>query len=134
MKDNSVRVYCLRFKGVESLCPPSQTFKWCEGGWGGVVSERKVKIQIVWLSNCSVNARPIVALMFLFSIVSYLSISTITLWLVYYLKQHFTKWQVFVRFSSNFNLIDRLSKSYSKAIWWNFEKLSMVSSFSVWIL
>ena len=103
-------------------------------GDGGVVSERKVKIQIVWLSNCSVNARPIVALMFLFSIVSYLSISTITLWLVYYLKQHFTKWQVFVRFSSNFNLIDRLSKSYSKAIWWNFEKLSMVSSFSVWIL
>ena len=26
---------------------------------GGVVSEGKVKIQIVWLSNCSVNARPI---------------------------------------------------------------------------
>ena len=58
MKDNSLRVYCLRFKGVEPLCPPSHITWFTPEQCGGVV-EGKVKIQIVWLSNCSVNARPI---------------------------------------------------------------------------
>ena len=133
MKDNSVRVYCLRFKGVESLCPPSQTFKWCEGRWGGLSRKERSKFRsfdcqtaVLTLGLYHVYGESVVALMFLFSMVSYLSISTITLWLVYYLKQHFTKWQVFVRFSFNFNLIHRFNGNF-----WNFP---MVSSYAVWIL
>ena len=119
MKDNSVKVYCLRFKGVESLCLPSH-ITWfaplndargdggCLGRKGQNSDRLTVKLQ------CSA--------MFLFSMVSYLSISTIPLWLVYYLKQHFTKWQVFkctvfINFQFNRQIIKELFKSNLMKFW-----------------
>ena len=99
------------------------SFKWCEGGWGLSRKERsKFRSFDCQTAVLTLGLYGESVVMCLFSMVSYLLISTIALWLVYYLKQHFTKWQVFkctvfINFQFNRQIIKELFKSNLMKFW-----------------